>query len=178
MSLRLFVGLELPYELRQRLSLLQCGLAAAKWVAPENFHLTLRFIGNVPDDEYEPIALALQKVEAPAFSLRLSGLNHFGNRKPRAIWVDVINCPTLTHLADKVEVALQRVGLAPEQRKFTPHVTLARFKTSSPGKIAEFLSTQGDFAHPPIEVDHFTLFSSVLGQSGPTYNVEHRCPLG
>ena len=177
MSLRLFVALELPDDLRARLAQMQYGLADAKWVAPENLHLTLRFIGNVSDDEYEPIALALQKVEAHAFSLSLRGLNHFGNNKPRAVWVDVIDCPALIHLADKVEVALQRMGLSPEQRKFTPHITLARFKKSSPAKIGDYLSAQGDFTHPPITIDHFTLYSSVLGHSGPTYRVEHQYPL-
>lgn len=177
MSLRLFVGLELPDDLRRHLAQLQSGLANAKWVAPENFHLTLRFIGNVPEDQYEPIALALGAIDAAAFSLTLKGLGHFGNKLPRALWADVITCPALIHLAEKVEIALQRAGLTPEQRKFTPHVTLARFKKSSPGKIGDYLSAQGDFTHPPITINHFTLYSGVLGHSGPTYRIEHQYPL-
>jgi 2'-5' RNA ligase len=177
MSIRLFVALELPADFRQRLTHLQTGIPDANWVAEENFHLTLRFIGEVPGSSFESIATSLESLSAPGFSIEPCGLNHFGSKQPRAIWVAIKDCPSLLHLAKKIETALQRTGLAPEQRKFTPHITLARLKNATPQRIGSYLSANGDFAYPPIEVDHFTLFSSILGQSGPTYHVEHHYPL-
>src|SRR5438132_2481334 len=125
--LRLFVGIGFPPQLKLQLSSLCSGLDGARWVDPGNFHLTLRFIGETPEDVAADIDEALVRLRARRFTLQLAGTGVFGGGdKPRSLWVGVERCPELVALRDKVEQALVRVGLAPEPRKFWPHVTLAR----------------------------------------------------
>src|SRR5580700_10851570 len=102
--LRLFVGIEFPPELKLRLSLLQSGIVGARWVDPGNFHLTLRFIGEIDEGTAADVDEAL---------LTLQG---------------------------KIELALMRIGLPPEPRKFTPHVTLARLRDPRRLELQEFLA--------------------------------------
>ena len=123
---RLFTGLEIPAALGQSLSLLRGGLPGARWIDPENYHLTLRFIGDVDDEIAQEIAWLLGKVRRKDFELRLDGLQSFGGRKPRAIVAAVAPSQSVMELQAEHERLMQRVGLDPEGRKYTPHVTLAR----------------------------------------------------
>ena len=125
--LRLFVGIGFPPELKLRLSLLCSGIPRAKWVDPGNFHLTLRFIGEIAEDRAADVDDALVRLRARRFALQLAGTGVFGGGdKPRSLWVGVERGPELLALRDKIEQALIRAGLPPEPRKFAPHVTLAR----------------------------------------------------
>src|SRR5258707_2427968 len=126
--LRLFVGIAFPPELKLRLSLLSTGVAGARWVDPGNLHLTLRFIGEIAEDVAADVDAALARLKARRFTLQLAGTGIFGGNRPRALWAGVERHPDLVLLRDKVEQTLIRVGLAPEQRRFAPHVTLARLR--------------------------------------------------
>src|SRR5436190_2860756 len=137
---RLFTGLEIPKALGESLSLLRGGLPGARWIDPENYHVTLRFIGDVDDDIAQEIAWLLAKVRRRDFELRLDGLQSFGGRKPRAIVATAAPSQSLTELHAEHERLMQRVGLDPEGRKYTPHVTLARLRDSSSVEVAEYLS--------------------------------------
>ena len=139
---RLFTGLEIPADLGQSLSLLRGGLPGARWIDPENYHLTLRFIGDVDDEIAQEIAWLLGKVRRKDFDLRLDGLQSFGGRKPRAIVAAVAPSPAVMELQAEHERLMQRVGLDPEGRKYTPHVTLARLRDSSSFEVAEYLSAR------------------------------------
>ena len=165
--MRLFVGLDLPWETRQRLAVLAGGIPGARWVPPENYHLTLRFIGEVARYQAEEIDLAL------------AGLGTFakGGRETQ-LWVGVERNAALEHVQGKVEQALQRAGLAPERRRFVPHVTLARLDAAVPGKVAEFVQGHNLFRAAPIEVGQICLFSSRLGKEASVYEVEVAYPLG
>src|ERR1700722_18118567 len=123
--LRLFVGIEFPPELKLRLSLLQSGITAARWIDPGNFHLTLRFIGEVNEDTAADVDEALLRLKARPFSVQLAGVGVFGAEKLGTLWVGVQREPALMTLQGKIEQALIRAGLSPELRKFAPHVTLA-----------------------------------------------------
>src|SRR5947209_7910180 len=121
--MRLFVGLALPRVLKERLAMLAGGLPGARWVPTENYHLTLRFIGETPAYKAEEIDHALAALRAPAFSLTLSGIGVFekGGRSV-SLWAGVERNPQLDHLQGKIETALQRAGMPPERRRFSPHV--------------------------------------------------------
>ena len=176
--IRLFVGLELPEQIRRALAGLQSGIPGARWVAPENLHITLRFIGDVPDDQAEDIDTALRHLHAPAFTLEISGVGHFGKgRNARAIWAGIDRNPALERLNERVETALLRAGLPPETRKFSAHVTLARMRAAPIGRVRDFLAAHGPFRAGPVAVDSFALFSSILGREGPVYHVEAEYPL-
>src|SRR5947209_4897023 len=147
--LRLFVGIEFPPELKLRLSLLETGIQGAKWVDPGNFHLTLRFIGEVAEDLAADIDEALLRIHAKRFTLLLAGTGVFGGDRPRTLWVGTERHPELVRLRDKIEQALIRTGLPPEPRKFAPHVTLARLHNAAYGDLREFLAGNAQFRAPP-----------------------------
>ena len=170
--IRLFVALELPEAVRSRLSMLQGGVPGARWSTDEQLHLTLRFIGEVDDHVAHDIDDALAGIHAPAFALELAGVGEFGGKNPRALWAGVRASEPLLHLQKKVETALQRIGLPAEERKFSPHVTLARLRSAPHEKIVQFLTHHALFASGPFQVDLFVLFSSHLGSGGSVYHAE------
>lgn len=171
---RLFVGLALPAELRERLRLLVAHrFAGAKWVPPENYHLTLRFIGEVDNGRADDIDATLSGITARSFDLTLAGVGAFESRgRANALWVGVEKNPALEHLRAKVESAVVRAGCEPERRRFIPHVTLARLDNPDPLKLGEFLRANGLFRAPPVPVERFTLFSSHLARDQAHYTAE------
>jgi 2'-5' RNA ligase len=180
--LRLFVGIALPPELKLRLSLLCSGMPGAKWVDPGNLHVTLRFIGEVDEGVAADIDEALAQIRAPKFELSVAGIGTFGTgSKARMLWAGVEKNPGLLHLHDKVESALIRIGLEPEARRYTPHVTLARLKylpDSSVARLQSYLGEHALFRAQPFTVDRFSLVASYLTKSGPIYEDEAEYPLG
>lgn len=169
---RLFVALEIPEIVADALTVLQSGVDGARWVAPENFHLTLAFIGEADRHSFSAALDALEKVDAPAFDLRLSGVGVFGDKKAHALWAGVAASPALHHLQAKVETALRRTGFKLEKRKFTPHVTLARLKNVSQETAELFAAQHGLFSCGPFPVEAFHLYSSELGRNGAHYAIE------
>ncbi|MBV9783017.1 MAG: RNA 2',3'-cyclic phosphodiesterase [Acidisphaera sp.] len=179
--MRLFVALDLPWELRERLAGLSGGIPGARWVQPENYHLTLRFIGEVAPHRAEEIDLALAGLRARGFPLSLAGLGTFGRNgkssRGSSLWVGVERNPALEHLQAKVEVALQRAGLDADRRRFAPHVTLARLDSIAEPRLASYIQAHNLFRADPVAIDHFTLFSSHRGKDQPSYIGEAEYPL-
>lgn len=176
--IRLFVALELPEELRARIALLQTGLPGARWVPPENLHLSLRFLGQIPEPTAEEVAAALARVRAAPFDLVVSGAGHFETgRRVRAVWLGVEKSPALSDLQERVEAAATRAGLPPEGRKFIPHITLARLENGRPNAVHRWLSGTTLFKAYPFRIEEFVLFSSHLGRGGSVYRAEVVYPL-
>ena len=177
--MRLFVALDLPWPLRDRLAGLATGIMGARWAPRENLHLTLRFVGEVPNWRAEEIDLALHGIRGRSFPLALSGVGLFekGGRVT-ALWAGVERSSALEHLQAKIETALQRAGLEPERRRYIPHVTLARLDQPANDKIAGFVQRNNLFRAEAFLVDRFTLFSSQLGKDSPVYTAENDYGLG
>jgi RNA 2',3'-cyclic 3'-phosphodiesterase len=167
--LRLFVGIGFPPELKLRLSLLNVGLPGARWVDPANYHLTLRFIGEIDEGVAADVDDALMRLRARRFALQLAGTGVFGNGRPRQLWVGVERNPDLSALRDKVEQALTRAGLPPEARKFAPHVTLARLHNPAMAPLRDFLAFNGQFRAEPLPVERFSLIASFQTKAGSVY---------
>ncbi|MEQ9448255.1 MAG: RNA 2',3'-cyclic phosphodiesterase, partial [Rhodospirillaceae bacterium] len=109
-------------------------------------------------------------IDAATFDLEVSGLGTFGQGyKARALWAGIVPSPLLNHLQAKVESAVVRAGQPPEERKFTPHVTLARFNRPEPQRIQKFIEGNNLFQAGPFRVDHFALFESQRGNAGSVY---------
>jgi RNA 2',3'-cyclic 3'-phosphodiesterase len=177
--LRLFVGIGFPPELKLRLSLLSSGVPGAKWVDPGNFHLTLRFIGEIAEDRAADVDEALMRLRARRFALQLAGTGVFGGGdKPRNLWVGVERSPELLALRDKIEHALIRAGLPPEPRKFAPHVTLARLHKPPIDKLGEFLAVHAGFRAEPLAVEAFSLIASFQTKAGSVYEDQADYRLG
>jgi 2'-5' RNA ligase len=169
---RLFTGLEIPADIAADLDLMQGGVMGARWVERESFHLTLRFIGDIGDQLAAELVLLLDGVSSPGFSLQLKGVGAFGGAKPHSIHVGVADNPVLKRLQAAHERACQAAGLPPEQRKFTPHVTLARLKQASAGEVQRFIAAHNLYASRRFEVSRFVLFSSRPSRGGGPYAVE------
>jgi 2'-5' RNA ligase len=175
--LRLFVGIEFPPELKLRLSLLSTSMPGARWVDAGNFHLTLRFIGEVGRDVAADIDDALGRLRARHFTLQLAGTGVFGGDRPRALWVGVEREPELVSLRGKIEQALIRIGLEPEPRKFVPHVTLARLRDPALDELGDFLAANARFRAAPLPVEHFSLIASFPTKAGSIYEDQADYPL-
>ena len=176
--MRLFVAISLPEEVRDRLANLANGLPGARWVTAENLHLTLRFIGEVDNSQAEDVDAALTGLRSERLQIQIDGLGHFGEgKKIRALWAGLVPNPDLNRLQSKIEQALQRAGLPAETRKYKPHVTLARFKSSPGAKLQEYMAAHGGFRSAPIDVDAFELYSSFRAHSGAIYRAEATYPL-
>ena len=161
-----------------RLSVMTSGLPGARWTRPENFHLTLRFVGEVDEGTAEDIHSALTSITALPLDISLSGVGYFCKAKAaRTVWVGVEQNEHLTRLQQKTESALQRIGLAAEERKFTPHVTLARLRGTPRGRLEDFVGGHTGFRTSYFHVEKFSLYSSFLASSGPIYRPEVDYPL-
>jgi len=175
--LRLFVGIGFPPELKLQLSLLCSGMPGARWVDPGNFHLTLRFIGETDETVAADIDEGLARLRARRFTLQLAGTGVFGADKPRSLWVGVERSPELVALRDKIEHALVRVGLAPEPRKFSPHITLARLHKPAIDKLGGFIAAHAQFRADPYPVEGFSLIASFQTKAGSVYEDQADYPL-
>jgi 2'-5' RNA ligase len=174
---RIFTGLEIPDDVAQSLAMLRGGLPGARWIDPENYHLTLRFIGDVDDSTAHEVASLLGRVRRAALELRFDEIASFGGRRPRAVIATLAQTPALMELQAEHERLMQRVGLEPEGRKYTPHVTLARLRDASSRQVAEYLSTRALIRPLPFKVSRFVLFSSRASVGGGPYVVEAAYPL-
>lgn len=163
--LRLFTGIDLPPELKLDLSRLAGGLPGARWIDAGNYHITLRFIGEVNEALASDIDDALARIAAPRFEITLAGIGTFGNRQ---LWVGVERNDALFHLHDKIERALVRVGLEPDGRRFQPHVTLARLKGND-ARLQSFIAGNALHRTAPFPVRHFSLIASYQTKAGSVY---------
>ena len=175
---RLFTGLEVPREVATALSLKRGGLPGARWIDPENYHITLRFIGDVDHTTANEVTDALDRLaNSEAFNIKLASLGAFGGDKPRALYAGVENNAALQRLQAAQERVLQRLGLEPEGRKFVPHVSLARLRGTFPEDLARFMAFSGRFEALEFLVGRFVLFSSKDSVGGGPYLVEQTYPL-
>lgn len=174
---RLFTALEIPRDAAMSLSLLRGGLPGARWIDVENYHITLRFFGDVEHHVADMIVNELDRIRRPSFQLALSGVGAFGSKKPHSIHANVAASPDLAALQAEIERRCQRLGLPSDARKFVPHVTLARLKNVKPAEVAAWLSARGNFAVAPFKIGRFVLMSSRDSVGGGPYVIEETWPL-
>lgn len=169
---RLFAALEIPRDAALSLSFLRGGLPSARWIEPENYHLTLRFFGDIDARTADELVAALDRVRRPSFQLTLHGLDAFGSKKPHAIYARAEPLQPLELLAAEIDRIAKRLGLPADARRFTPHVTLARLRNPKSEEVARYLAGRGDFRTPPFTVGRFVLFSSRDSVGGGPYVME------
>lgn len=174
---RLFTALEIPRNAAMSLSLLRGGLPGARWIDVENYHITLRFIGDVDGRTADEFVDQLDRIERPEFQLQLTGMGAFGGKKPHAIYAGVSNPPELYALQAEIERICQRLRLPADPRKFTPHVTLARLRNSRVEDVVRYLSGRGGFHTNIFTVSRFVLLSSRNSIGGGPYLTEEVFPL-
>ena len=175
---RLFTGLELPEAVVGQLALARGGIVGARWLEPDDYHITLRFIGDVDGRAAREIAETLGDISRPKAWVRFEGLSWFGGDKPRAIVAKVKADPALMDLQAEQERRLRRIGLEPETRKYAPHVTLARVRGVAQAAVADYLAARGALLAEAFMAERFVLYSARDGSGGGPYVVEAAYPLG
>lgn len=175
---RLFTGLEVPAAVAQQLALYRGGLPGARWFEPSDQHITLRFLGDVDTMTANEVhALLEQGRPRPPIEIVLENLAIFGGDKPRAVYAAVAANAELADLQAEHERIARHAGLAPETRRFTPHVTLARLgRASGPEAVAHYLTQTGIFARIAFTTTRVALFSARASRGGGPYVVEAAYP--
>lgn len=175
---RLFIALDLPQVVGDHLALVQGGVPGARWEAREKLHLTLRFLGELDGGTARAVAEALGDVQQPRFELAVRGVGHFPPRgEPRSLWAGVDDPAPLHALHDRIERVLARLGLPRDERKFAPHVTLARLREAPRGRVMAFLEHNALLETARFAVVDFVLMSSVRTASSSSYRIEQRFAL-
>jgi 2'-5' RNA ligase len=174
---RLFIGLEVPETIATRLALLRGGLPGARWADPSDYHLTIRFIGDIDRRLANEIDEEMGDLYAEPIRVRITGLGVFGGDKPHTLYAGIEPNKQLVGLQADSERRLRRLGLPPEQRKFVPHVTLARLRGASTLDLADYLQAYGHLIGVEFVAEHFALFSARDMVGGGPYIVEAAYPL-
>jgi 2'-5' RNA ligase len=174
---RLFTGIEIPAAAAASLASSRGGISGARWIEPDDYHLTLRFIGDVDTRMANEIANALWDVRRQAFAIQFEGLNWFGGDKPRTIVAKIKSTPGLLDLQSEHERRLRRLGLPPETRRYLPHVTLARLRSASTLAVAGYLGSRGALFIPGFDARRFVIYSARDAVGGGPYIVEAAYPL-
>jgi 2'-5' RNA ligase len=172
---RLFVALPVPEEIADDLTALQSGVPDARWMAPENFHVTLCFAGEVHGGTMRDFEEELSDIAGAPFAVAIAGVEQFSTGKqPRALVATVEKSDRLDWLQQKVSTVARHCGIEVERRKFRPHVTLARFGSSAETghHLAQFMASHSTFKAGPWIADHFALYSSRTGRAGSVYTEE------
>ena len=175
---RLFTALELPDPVVGQLALMRGGVVGARWLEPEDYHVTLRFIGDIDARTARDIDETLSDIRRPKALVSFEGLSWFGGDKPRAIVAKVKAEPALMDLQAEQERRLRRTGIEPETRKYTPHVTLAYLRGVGQASVASYLAARGALFADSFTAERFVLYSSREGSGGGPYVVEAAYPLG
>ena len=175
---RLFTGLEVPEAVVGQLALMRGGVVGARWLEPDDYHNTLRFVGDVDVDVARHIDEILGDIHRPKAAICFEGLSWFGGYKPRAIVAKVKPEPALMDLQAEQERRLRRIGIEPETRKYTPHVTLARLRGAGQTAVASYLAERGALVADAFTAERFVLYSAREGSGGGPYIVEAAYPLG
>lgn len=170
---RLFTGLEIPPEIAAELSTYRGGLPGARWIDPENYHITLRFVGDVDHAVARDVSSLLDGVRRRGpLTVTFDQLDSFGGGRPRAVFARAVPTSDLQELQAEQERLVRRVGLPAEKRKFLPHVTLARLRDASALDVAGYIATRGQFPKLSFTAERFVLFSSRNSVGGGPYVVE------
>ncbi|MGL5447144.1 MAG: RNA 2',3'-cyclic phosphodiesterase [Rhabdaerophilum sp.] len=174
---RLFIGLEVPEAIASRLAMLRGGLSGARWADPSDYHLTIRFIGDINRRLANEIDEEMVDLYGDSIRVRITGLGVFGGDKPHTLYAGIEPNKQLVSLQGDSERRLRKLGLKPEQRKFVPHITLARLRGASTLDLADYLQSFGHLNNVEFVAEHFALFSARDMIGGGPYIVEAAYPL-
>ncbi len=183
-SMRCFIAAELDKHIKQKLTdaqnLFRNLDGKFSWTKREQMHLTIKFLGSVPDSKIDElkrtISIALDNASIKPFEFSVNGLGSFPPaRSPKILWVGVEQKSELLRLYDAIENELNSIGFPREQRKFTPHLTIARIKSKiNTNACLKIIENNANFSAGNQRIEHITLFSSELTPSGAIYNIIER----
>ena len=168
---RLFAALPIPEDVHPGLLEIQKGLDGARWRPAENFHITLRFFGDVSHTSARDLDELLADISTRRFKVSLEGMGWFGRREPSAVWARVRESDELRALSVQCERAARRLGLEADRRPFTPHVTLAYLHGTSLSDAKYWVEAHHTYRSPTFQAEGFHLYSSHRRKDGPNHYV-------
>lgn len=175
---RLFVAIKLPEDISEDLLKLGAGVRNARWLEPDQLHLTLCYIGEVDGLDFQDIVLALSEINKEAFELSLKGVGYWGTKaEPRSLWAGVEKSTPLEELKAKVMNLLRQKGIDIRKKKFVPHITFAKLRGTEYPDVGRFLQFNSLYRSRTYRVESFELYTSVLKPSGASYEIEASYPL-
>lgn len=171
---RLFVAVDLPDELKREIAgISDRQLSGARWIPGAQLHLTLRFIGDADDMQFQEIKRGLESVREEPFTLNLKGVGHFPpGREPRVLWVGVEESDQLNSMQKSVEQQLVNIGIEADRRRFSPHITIARLRDTPHSRVASLEERHRQFSAGPFPVEEFYLYSSIISREGAIHRRE------
>ena len=181
--MRCFIAIDIDEGIRAELGDLQQEIAESvdvrksdvKWVRPEAMHLTLKFLGEIRDQELMDICNVVRDVAArhQAFDFAVKEVGHFGDRSARVLWVGAgLDCPELRRLQEDLETALATAGWPKEGRKFSGHLTLCRVRNTKAGlKLARITERYKDVDLGTVRCAAVCVYQSTLRPDGPIYTL-------
>ncbi len=179
---RLFIALHLPQTVKSGLMRLKTTIPTARWSDERQFHLTLRFLGDIANNQVGQIESALSHIALPTFEMSLNGVGCFPeniNKPTRVLWAGISAPKTLFDLQKQIEIAMIGAGFGEADKPFNPHITLARLKTAKPlGAVKSFLDANRDYASELFQVTQFALVESRLDPRGAVYTDRRIFELG
>ena len=173
--IRLFTALSIPDDVAGTLARRQTGLPGARWRTADQLHITLTFYGEVDGRRADELAVELERAAGGGpFEIALAGVGSFGDgHRTRTLWAGIEPNERLSILAGRTRSAAERAGIAVERRDYRPHLTLAYLKPhANPDRIGAWIAGHNLLHSPPIRVDRFGLYSSVLTHDGSHYELE------
>ncbi len=180
--MRAFVAIPIPEEQVAALERLRDALPVGRKVNSEGLHITLAFLDEQTQATLSALDGELRGVSVPEFEVRLRGVDVFGGKEPRLIWVGADGGEALVGLRKSVRDVARQIGIYLPRERYRPHVTLARFRKGlrpeESGKIGTYLVEYGGFSCPAFQVNGFALYRSVLTETGAVYTVLAEYPLG
>ncbi|HEY2380606.1 MAG TPA: RNA 2',3'-cyclic phosphodiesterase [Terriglobia bacterium] len=172
--MRLFIAIDLPAEVRSNVADVQRALRplaeSAKWVAPESIHITLKFLGEVPEKQLDDINTAMNGLSWKPFTISVRGVGFFpGNRSPRVFWAGM-EAPTMQGLAEELDSRMERLGFEREKRAFRPHITLARARdTRIDSSLVTGAAQYEEHDFGSFTADRLFVIKSTLKSTGSVY---------
>jgi RNA 2',3'-cyclic 3'-phosphodiesterase len=172
--MRVFIAVDVPNEIRKALGDVQRALRpltnSTRWVVPESIHITLRFLGEIPDKRLDEIDAALTGLTWKPFTITVHGVGFFpGTRSPRVFWAGM-EAPTMKGLAEQLDTRMERLGFEKEKRAFRPHLTMARAKgTRIDSSLVTAAAKYEEHDFGSFAVDRIFLFKSTLKPSGAVH---------
>lgn len=170
--MRLFIAIPLPDSAKQALENLKKPIDSIRWQPSHQFHITLKFLGETPEQQLQRLQAHLRSVNQSAFNLTVQGLGAFPKKgKPRVIWAGVEKSAALEQLQQTIEEISVGVGFEKESRSFTPHITLGKVRKAATQEVDLFLSSCSGWGSEEFLVDQLALYASHISSSGARHEV-------
>jgi len=176
--IRLFTAIPIPKDIRREVNLMQGGIEKALWTDLDNYHITLSFIGNVDDYVERDVFSILSTITMKSFEINFNGMDTFSKGdKLSHLWTGIDNSDPIRELKKRIDSLLKHHRIQYDDRKFTPHMSLARLRNVDELQVVKFIREHNLYKSRPFKVNEFVLYKSFKGKSGTTYIPQAIFPL-